>query len=97
MPPPSLFNMEKPQCWLVCFFGFVLGFFFLLFWGFFCNFFCLFAFSLVFCFVGGVVFLSFVFFLEEDLHSIRNISTFLKIGEDAVEALNRNTKFFFGT
>lgn len=30
--------------------------------------------------------------LEEELHSIRNISTLLKTGEDAVEALNRNTK-----
>lgn len=74
------------------FFGFVLGF--VCFWFFFCNFFCLFAFSLVFCFVlfcGGGCFV----FLEEDLHSIRNISTFLKIGKDAVEALNRNTKFFW--
>lgn len=73
------------------FFGFVLGF---VCFCFFCNFFCLFAFSLVFCFVlfcGGVCFV----FLEEDLHSIRNISTFLKIGKDAVEALNRNTKFFW--
>lgn len=32
------------------------------------------------------------FFLEEELHSIRNISALLKTGEDAVEALNRNTK-----
>lgn len=32
------------------------------------------------------------FFSEEELHSIRNISTLLKTGEDAVEALNRNTK-----
>lgn len=31
-------------------------------------------------------------FLEEELHSIRNISALLKTGEDAVEALNRNTK-----
>lgn len=32
-------------------------------------------------------------FLDEELHSIRNISTLLKTGgEDAVEALNRNTK-----
>lgn len=71
------------------FFGFVLGF---VCFCFFCNFFCLFAFSLVFCFVlwGGLF-----CFLEEDLHSIRNISTFLKIGKDAVEALNRNTKFFW--
>lgn len=30
--------------------------------------------------------------LEEEVHSIRNISTLLKTGEDAVEALNRNTK-----
>lgn len=94
---PSLFNMEKPQCWLVCFFGFVLGFFFFCCFGGFFVISFLFAFSLVFCFVGGVVFFVFCFFLEEDLHSIRNISTFLKIGEDAVEALNRNTKFFFGT
>lgn len=59
---PSLFNMEKPQCWLVCFFGFVLGFFFFCCFGGFFVISFLFAFSLVFCFVGGVVFLSFVFF-----------------------------------
>ena len=37
-------------------------------------------------------FFFFFFFLEEELHSIRNISALLKTGEDAVEALNRNTK-----
>lgn len=31
-------------------------------------------------------------FLDEDLHSIRNISALLRTGEDAVEALKRNTK-----
>lgn len=30
--------------------------------------------------------------LEEELHSTRNISALLTTGEDAVEALNRNTK-----
>lgn len=34
----------------------------------------------------------FFVFLEEELHSIRNISALMKTGEDAVEALNRNTK-----
>lgn len=40
-----------------------------------------------FCFV---FFFSFLVF-EEELHGTRNISTLLT-GEDAVEALNRNTK-----
>lgn len=34
----------------------------------------------------------FCFFWEEELHSIKNISSLLKTGEDAVEALTRNTK-----
>lgn len=37
----------------------------------------------------------FFFFLDKDLRSISNISALLKTGEDAVEALNRNTKAFW--
>lgn len=60
---PSLFNMEKPQCWLVCFFGFVLGFFFFCCFGVFfvISFVCL---LLVQCFVlwGGLFFCLLFFF-----------------------------------